>query len=343
MTEKERTLTYRQAINEGLRLAMREDPTVILIGEDQAGGAGCDPGLRDAWGGPFGVTKGLIGEFGPERVIDTPISEMAFIGAAVGAAMTGLRPVTDLMYISFVGVCLEQILNQAAKARYMSGGRVSVPVTIRTTTGAGMGVGAQHSDSIYSLFVHIPGLKVVAPTTPYDAKGLLLAAVRDDDPVIFVENKMLYNTRGPVPEGDYSIPLGKADVRRQGVDVTMVAISRMVLVALEAASALEKEGCSAEVIDARSLSPLDTETILASVKKTGRLIVVDEDYPQCGMASEIAAEVSSRAFRYLKQPVQRITPPHAHVPFSPVLEQCYLPDARRIVECAQGLMTKTAT
>ena len=235
----ERIISYREALNEALRLAMREDGRVILIGEDQAGGAGCDASFADAWGGPFGVTKGLIQEFGAERVIDTPISEMAFIGAAIGAAMTGLRPVADLMYISFLGACMDQILNQAARARYMSGGRVSVPVTIRTTIGAGLGVAAQHSDCVYSLFAHIPGLKVVIPSTPYDAKGLLLSSIRDDDPVIFVENKTLYNTKGPVPKEDYTLPLGKAVIKREGDDLTIVAVSRMVQVALEAASELE--------------------------------------------------------------------------------------------------------
>jgi len=334
----ERVISYREAINEGLRLAMREDARVILIGEDQAGGAGCDPSLRDAWGGPFGVTKGLISEFGAERVIDTPISEMAFIGAAVGAAMTGLRPVADLMYISFLGACMDQILNQAARARYMSGGRVSVPVTIRTTIGAGLGVAAQHSDSIYSLFAHIPGLKVVIPSTPYDAKGLLMSSIRDDDPVVYVENKTLYNTKGPVPEETYAVPLGKAVIRREGNDLTMVALSRMVLVALEAASELEQRGWSAEVIDLRSISPLDKATLLESVKKTGRLIIVDEDNPYCGIASEIAALVSTEAFAYLKHPVQKVTPPHAHVPFSPILERQYLPDAQRVVDSAARLM-----
>jgi pyruvate dehydrogenase E1 component beta subunit len=336
-----RVLTYREAINEGLRLAMREDPRVILIGEDEAGGAGGDASQIDAWGGAFGVTKGLIQEFGPERVIDTPISETAFIGAALGAAMTGLRPVADLMYISFLGVCLDQIMNQAARIRYMSGGHINVPLTIRTTIGAGMGVAAQHSDSIYSFFVHLPGLKVVAPATPYDAKGLLLAAIRDDDPVIFVENKMLYNTKGTVPEGAYSLPLGKAVVVREGNDLTIVAISRMLLEATQAAVEIEKRGWSAEVIDPRTLSPLDAAAIVDSVKKTGRLIVVDEDNPRCGMASEIAAIVSAEALDYLDQPVARVTPPHAHVPFSPVLEKAYLPDAAKIVDCATHMMKHT--
>jgi len=334
----ERIITYREALNEGLRLAMREDPGVVLLGEDLAGGAGGTPSQVDAWGGAFGVTKGLIHEFGPERVIDTPISEMAFIGAAVGAAMTGLRPVADLMYVSFIGVCLDQVMNQAAKLRYMSGGKVRIPVTIRASIGAGMSAAAQHSDCIYSLFVHLPGLKVVAPATPYDAKGLLLASIKDDDPVIFIENKTLFNNRGPVPETSYLIPLGRADVKREGKDVTIVAISRMVLEALKAADFLAGRGVSAEIIDVLSLSPLDTKTILTSVKKTGRLIIVDEDYPKCGMASEIAATVSAEVFDYLDHPVQRVIPPHTHVPFSPTLEQYYLPNSDRIVDSAMTML-----
>jgi pyruvate dehydrogenase E1 component beta subunit len=294
--------------------------------------------MVDAWGGPFGVTKGLIQEFGPQRVIDTPISEMGFVGAAVGAAMTGLRPVADLMYISFLGVCFDQIMNQAAKVRYMSGGQVRVPVTIRTTIGAGMGTAAQHSDSIYSVFVHIPGLKVVVPSSPYDAKGLIIAAIRDDDPVIFVENKMLYNAKGAVPEEMYSIPLGKADVKRKGDNLTIVAISRMVVEALKAATELEGQGIQSEVIDPRSLNPLDLPLILKSVEKTGRLLIVDEDYPRCGMASEIAAAVSTGAFDFLDQPVECVTPPPVHVPFSPVLEQFYLPDSQKIVDRARKMM-----
>lgn len=336
MTEN-RVITYREAINEALRVAMREDPTVVLLGEDLAGGAGCTPASVDAWGGAFGVTKGLVCEFGPERVIDTPISETGFIGAAVGAALTGLRPVAELMYISFLGVCLDQVMNQAAKARYMSGGKVKLPMTIRTTTGAGLAIAAQHSDSVYALFVHIPGLKVVAPATPYDAKGLLLSAIRDDDPVVFVENRTLYNLKGPVPEEVYTIPLGKADVKRRGGDVTIAAISRMVHVALDAASDLETQGVSAEVIDVRSLEPLDSATIVDSVKRTRRLIVVDEDYPRCGMASEIAAVVGADAFHELERPIERITAPLAHVPFSPVMEQFYIPSAARVVEAANRL------
>jgi pyruvate dehydrogenase E1 component beta subunit len=330
----ERVITYREAINEALRLVMRQDPSVILIGEDEAGGAGCAPSARDAWGGAFGVTKGLIQEFGAERVIDTPISEMAFIGAAVGAAMTGVRPVADLMYVDFLGSCLDTILNQAAKLRYMSGGRITLPITIRTTVGAGMALGAQHSDCLYAMFVHIPGLKVVAPATPYDAKGLLISAIRDNNPVIFVENKTLYERKGPVPAEEYLVPIGQAEVKREGHDVTIVAISRMVEVALEAAIELERNAVSAEVIDPRSLEPLDMTTILASVKKTGKAIVVDEDYPRCGMASELAAAITADGFEFLDGPVERITPPAVHVPFSPVMEKFYIPDAQRVIDCA---------
>src|SRR5262245_47639083 len=279
-----RELTYRQAINEALRLEMRRDPTVILLGEDVAGAPGRDdPDMADAWGGVLGVTKGLIGEFGPERVRDTPISESAFIGAAIGAAATGLRPVVELMFVSFAGVCWDQIVNQAAKLRYMFGGKARVPVTIRTTIGAGMGAAAQHSDSVYSIFAHYPGLKCVIPATPADAKGLLAASIRDDDPVIFFENKVLYDTKGPVPEGEFVIPLGQANVVRPGTDVTIVALSRMVHVALEAAELLAGRGIDVEVIDPRTIVPLDEETILASVRKTGRLVVVDEDHPRCSV------------------------------------------------------------
>src|SRR5262245_7597676 len=249
----ERQLTYRQAINEALRLEMRRDPTVILMGEDIAGAPGRDdPAMLDAWGGVLQVTAGLIQEFGRERVGDTPITESAFVGAGVGAAATGLRPVVELMFIGFMGVTLDQITNQAAKMRYMFGGKARVPLVIRTTIGAGFRAAAQHSDSPYSTLVHYPGLKVVAPATPRDAKGLLISAIRDDDPVVFCENKLLYDTKGPVPEESYTIPLGKADVKRAGTDVTVVAISRMVHTSLEAAAQLAKDRIEAEVLDLRS-------------------------------------------------------------------------------------------
>src|SRR5437867_10062400 len=250
VAEATRELSYREAINEALRLEMRRDPTVLIMGEDITGAPQSDdPAQLDAWGGVLGVTQGLVREFGPGRVRDTPITESAFIGAGVGAAATGLRPVVELMFIAFMGVTLDQITNQAAKMRYMFGGKAKVPLVIRTTIGAGFRAAAQHSDSPYSTFVHYPGLKVVAPATPYDAKGLLTSSIRDDDPVIFCENKLLYDAKGPVPEGEYVVPLGQADVKREGTDVTIVAISRMVQVALQAAEELAGDGVSAEVVD----------------------------------------------------------------------------------------------
>lgn len=334
----ERQLTYRQAINEAMHQEMRRDPNVIIMGEDIAGAPGSeDPEMLDAWGGVLNVTAGLIKEFGPERVRDTPITESAFVGAGVGAAATGLRPIVELMFIGFMGVTLDQITNQAAKMRYMFGGKVKIPLVIRTTIGAGFRAAAQHSDSIYSVFVHFPGLKVVAPATPYDAKGLLIASIRDDDPVIFCENKLLYDVKGPVPEEDYTIPLGKADVKRPGDDVTIVAISRMVSKSLEAAEQLAADGIEAEVLDLRSLSPWDEDAIVASIEKTGRLVVVDEDNPRCGMASDVAALAACRALPYLDAPVRMVTAPHTPVPFSPTLEDHYVPDAGQVVEAVRSI------
>src|SRR5689334_8972635 len=289
MTEKQmRQISYREAINEALRQEMRHDPSVIVMGEDVTGAPQSDLQEHlDPWGGVLGVTKGLVHEFGRERVRDTPITESAFVGAGVGAAATGLRPVVELMFIGFMGVCLDQITNQAAKMRYMFGGKAKIPLTIRTMIGAGFRAAAQHSDSMYSTFVHFPGLKVVAPATPADAKGLLAAAIRDDDPVIFCEHKVLYDSKGPVPDGEYIIPLGQADIKRAGSDVTIVAISRMTLHALQAAEELAKVGISAEVVDLRSLAPLDETTVLDSIRKTGRLVVVDEDNPRCSVAGDI--------------------------------------------------------
>ena len=335
----DRTLTYRQAINEALHQEMRRDANVIIMGEDIAGAPGRDdPEMLDAWGGVLNVTAGLIKEFGPERVRDTPITESAFIGAGVGAAATGLRPVVELMFIGFMGVTLDQITNQAAKMRYMFGGKAKIPLVIRTTIGAGFRAAAQHSDSIYSTFVHFPGLKVVAPATPYDAKGLLISAIRDDDPVIFCENKVLYDTKGPVPEGPYTVPLGKADVKRAGDDVTLVAISRMVPRSLDAAEQLAADGVEAEVIDLRSLSPWDEEAIVGSIEKTGRLVVVDEDNPRCSIASDVAALAASRALPYLDAPVRMVTAPHTPVPFSPPLEDRYIPDAAQIIEAVRSIL-----
>lgn len=337
--EAVRTLSYREAINEALRLEMRRDPTVIIMGEDVTGAPHSeDESHLDAWGGVLGVTKGLVHEFGRQRVRDTPITESGFVGAGVGAAATGLRPVVELMFIGFMGVCLDQIVNQAAKMRYMFGGKARIPLVIRTMIGAGFRAAAQHSDSIYSTFVHFPGLKVVAPATPADAKGLLIAAIRDDDPVIFCEHKLLYDMKGPVPEGEYVIPLGQAEVKREGGDVTIVAISRMVLHALEAAERLAQQGISAEVIDLRSLSPLDEATVLQSVRKTGRLVVVDEDNPRCSVAGDIATLAATQALEFLNAPVKLVTPPHTPVPFSPVLEDAYVPSPERIVAAARATL-----
>ena len=334
-----RTMTYQQAITEALQIAMREDPTVILLGEDIAGGAMVDHLINDdAWGGPMGVTKGLVQEFGRNRVLDTPITEAGFIGAAVGAAATGLRPVAELMFVDFFGCCMDQIYDQGAKFRYMFGGKAKCPVTIRTQIGAGVSAAGQHSGCHYSVFTHMPGIKCVIPSTPADAKGLLLSAIRDDDLVMFFENKVLYGTKGEVPVGNEGIPLGVADIKREGDDVTVVAISRMVQQALAAAETLAAEGIDAEVIDPRTLSPLDDETILNSVAKTHRLVIVDEDNPRCSAATDIAAMVADRGFDTLDAPIKLVTAPHTPVPFSPPLEQFYVPSPERIIETVREIV-----
>jgi acetoin:2,6-dichlorophenolindophenol oxidoreductase subunit beta len=332
-------MTYAQAINEAIRMEMRRDPRVILMGEDVAGGATIAH-LQDdeAWGGVLGVTKGLVQEFGRDRVLDTPITEAGFIGAAVGAASTGLRPIAELMFVDFFGVCWDQIFDQGAKLRYMFGGKASCPMVIRTMIGAGMGAAGQHSGCHYSVFTHMPGIKTVVPSTPADAKGLLEAAIRDDDLVVVFENKLLYAVSGEVPEGEYFIPLGKADIKREGTDVTIVAISRMVHQALEAADTLQAQGISAEIVDPRTLSPLDEDAILDSVAKTHRLIVVDEDNPRCSAATDIAALVADKAFSELDAPIKLVTAPHTPVPFSPPLEQFYIPSPERIIATVQELM-----
>jgi pyruvate dehydrogenase E1 component beta subunit len=330
--------TIRQALNEALRAEMRRDGNVIVIGEDVAGGAGCE-GVRDAYGGVAGVTKGLIGEFGERRVIDTPITESAIMGAATGAAMRGLRPVAELMFVDFLGVCFDQIFNQAAKVRYMFGGKAKTPLVIRTMIGAGRSAAAQHSQALYPIFTHIPGLKVVMPSNAYDAKGLLIQAIRDDDPVIFCEHKLAYDHACEVPDESYVIPFGEAAIPRSGTDVTVVAFSLMVHHSLAAAEALKAEGISVEVIDPRTSSPLDEDTILESVAKTGRLVVVDEAYPRCGMAADIAALVSSKGFHDLKAPITMVTPPHTPIPFSPVLEAAYLPNPEKIAAAIRSVMT----
>jgi pyruvate dehydrogenase E1 component beta subunit len=322
-----------------MQLEMRRDPTVILFGEDVAGGATLphmEGENKEAWGGVLGVTKGLASEFGRNRVLDTPISESAFIGAAVGAASTGLRPVAELMFVDFLGVCFDQIFNQGAKLRYMFGGKAQVPLVVRTMIGAGFRAAAQHSECLYSIFAHIPGIKSVVPSTPYDAKGLLSSAIRDNDPVMFFEHKVLYDVEGEVPEDNYTIPLGVADVKREGKDATIVTLGRMVHLALEAADTLANEGVDVEVIDLRSVSPMDGATILASVKKTHRLVVVDEDYPRCSVATDVVALVADQAFDYLDAPCKMITSPHTPVPFSPVLEDVYIPSADTIVSTVKS-------
>jgi pyruvate/2-oxoglutarate/acetoin dehydrogenase E1 component len=331
-----RTISYREAINEALAQEMERDPSVIVMGEDNAGGAG-SPGDEDAWGGVLGVTKGLFHRF-PGRVLDTPISESAFIGAAIGAATRGLRPVAELMFIDFMGVCFDQIFNQAAKFRYMFGGKAVTPVVIRTMFGAGLRAAAQHSQGLYPIFTHIPGLKVVIPSTPYDAKGLLIQSIRDDDPVIFCEHKMLYEMTGDVPEESYTIPFGEANVVRDGDDVTLVAVGRMVHMATEAADELAGSGVGCEVIDLRTTSPLDTETILESVERTGRLVVVDEASPRCGLATDIAGMVAQEAFGALRAPIQMVTPPHTPVPFTGALEDLYIPDAQKVTNAVKSVL-----
>jgi acetoin:2,6-dichlorophenolindophenol oxidoreductase subunit beta len=288
----------------------------------------------DAWGGVLGVTKGLYPKY-PDRVLDTPISESAFIGAAVGAACSGLRPVAELMFVDFMGVCFDQIYNQGAKLRYMFGGKARVPMVIRTMWGAGIRAASQHSQSLYPIFTHIPGLKVAIPSNPYDAKGLLIGAIRDDDPVIFFENKVLYTVEGEVPEESYTIPFGEANVVREGDDVSIVAIGRMVHMAQEAAERLAADGIDCEIVDPRTTSPLDTDTIYETVEKTGRLVVVDEANPRCSMASDIAALVAQNCFDDLQAPVQMVTAPHTPPPFSGVLEDLYVPNADRITEAVR--------
>lgn len=329
--------SYRQAINEALAHEMRRDPTVIVIGIDVGGGQG-GSGLQGEVGGVLGVTRGLYAEFGPNRVIDTPISESAIMGAAAGAALTGLRPVAELMFVDFLGVCLDQIYNQAAKFRYMFGGKATAPMVVRTTIGAGLRAGAQHSQTLHPWLTSVPGLKVAMPSSAYDAKGLLIQAIRDDDPVMFLESKMLYDTTDEVPDEAYRIPFGEANIVRAGTDVTIVALGAMVQRATAAADLLARSGISAEVIDPRTTSPLDSETILESVEKTGRLVVVDESPPRCSLAADIAGIVAEEGFAFLRAPIRKITGPHTPVPFAPNLEDAYVPSVAAIDEAGRALV-----
>jgi pyruvate dehydrogenase E1 component beta subunit len=326
--------SIRVALNEALRQEMERDPRVVVLGEDVAGGA-AGSGERGGWGGVLGVTRGLYQRFGESRVIDTPITESAILGAAAGAAATGLRPVADLMFNDFMGVCFDAILNQAAKFRYMFGGRATTPLVVRTMIGAGFRAAAQHSQSLYHIFTSVPGVKCVVPSNAYDAKGLLIAAIRDDDPVIFFEHKALYGLEDEVPDPPYVVPLGEAGIVREGGDVTIVALARMVHVAKQAAGVLAAEGIEVEIVDPRTTSPLDVDSIVESVEKTGRLVVVDESAQRCGFASDVAAIVAEHAFAALLAPIVRVTPPHTPVPFAPSLEDAWIPDAARVADAVR--------
>lgn len=325
----QRELTFGQAVNEALAEEMRRDSRVCILGEDVAEA-----------GTPFKVLSGLVEEFGKDRVIDTPISEAGFTGVGVGAAMTGMRPVIDIMFGDFLTLTMDQMVNQAAKVHYMSGGKWKVPMVLRTTLGATRRSAAQHSQSLHAWLSHIPGLKVVMPSTPYDAKGLLKTAIRDENPIVFFEDKMMYKLKGPVPSSDYTIPLGVADVKRTGEDVTLVATSSMVQVALGAADLLMEIGISAEVIDPRTTWPLDEKTLVESVRKTSRAIVIDEGYGRYGVTGEIASVISEGAFYDLEAPVKRMGAMHVPIPFSPPLEDVTVPTDQAVFEAARALCGK---
>ncbi|KYO65249.1 alpha-ketoacid dehydrogenase subunit beta [Thermovenabulum gondwanense] len=319
---------YIEALREGLREEMLRDSSVFLIGEDIG-----------VYGGAFGVTKGLVQEFGEKRVIDTPISETAITGIGVGAALCGMRPVVEIMFSDFTTLAMEQLVNQGAKIRYMFGGKAKVPMVLRTPMGSGTGAAAQHSQSFPAVFAHFPGLKVVMPSTPYDVKGLIKAAIRDDNPVVFFEHKLLYRVKGEVPEGDYVLPLGKADIKRKGNDVTIIAGSIMVIKALEAAKELEKEGIDVEIIDPVTIKPLDMETIVKSVKKTGRVLIVEDDPKSFGWGAEVAAGiVESEAFDYLDAPVKRLAGRDIPIPYNPNLERHAVPQIEDILKGVKQIL-----
>lgn len=321
-------ITYAQAINDAISEEMRRDPEVYMMGEDI--GVYC---------GAFGVSRGMIDEFGPERIMDTPIAEQGFVGAAIGSAMTGMRPIVELMFSDFMAVCFDELVNEAPKLRTMFGGKVKVPMVMRTPSGSGTGAAAQHSQSLEALLAHTPGLKVVIPSTPYDAKGLLKTSIRDDNPVMFLEQKQLYRTKGEVPEEDYTIPLGQADVKREGGDVTLVSYGKVVHMCLEATEELNKKGISAEVIDIRSLVPLDTETIVKSVKKTRHVVIPHEAVQFCGFGAEIAAQISdSEAFYYLDAPIRRLGAYSTPIPFNPVLEREIGPTPEKIIAAVNDIL-----
>lgn len=342
-----RELSFGQAINEAIRQEMRRDPTIVVMGEDVAGGAGrAHLGFVDAWGGPLRATRGLITEFGSERVLDTPIAEMGFLGAGVGAAMSGLRPIVEIMFVDLIGCCYDQIMNQAAKMHYMMGGQVNLPLVIRTAYGTrggdsrtyGGGAGAQHSQTLYAVLAHIPGLKVVVPSTAYNAKGLTISAIRDNGPVVILEHKFLgLRAKGQVPEESYTVSIGRAEIVRPGRDVTLCGIGRMTHICLEAADSLLTEGIHAEVVDVLTLSPLDEDMILESVSRTRRLVVVDEDTPTASIARDIAARVADKGFDNLDAPIKTVTAPDAPVPFSAVLEAQYTPGVPQVTSAVHSL------
>lgn len=327
---KDRELTFAQAVNEALHEEMERDQRVLMIGEDVA-----------TAGGVYKLTEGLLARFGPERVIDTPISEAGIVGLGIGAAMTGMRPVVEIMFGDFMALAMDQLVNQAAKAHYMSGGKWQVPLVIRTTMGAGRRIAAQHSQSLHAWVSHIPGLKVVMPSSPYDAKGLLKTAIRDNNPVVFLEDKMMYRDKGPVPDETYTLALGVAAVKRPGEDVTLIATSSMVSVALKAAEQLAAEGISAEVVDPRTLTPLDEDTLVQSVVKTSRCIVIDEGYQRFGASAELAALVSNKAFYYLDAPVQRLGAMDVPIPFSPILEDQTIPNEALVIQTVRRLIGRS--
>jgi pyruvate/2-oxoglutarate/acetoin dehydrogenase E1 component len=324
-----RELTMAEAVREAIADEMRRDPRVFVIGEDVAEA-----------GTPFKVLSGLAGEFGVHRVIDTPISEPGFTGIAVGAAMTGMRPVVDIMFGDFITLIMDQMVNQAAKIHYMSGGRFKVPMVLRTTLGATRRSAAQHSQSLHALFSHVPGLKVVIPSTPADAKGLLTSAIRDDNPVAFFEHKMMFRNKGPVPEGEYAIPFGVADIKLAGKDITMIATSNMVSVALSAAKQLAQKGIEAEVVDPRTIFPLDKVTLIESAKKTGRVLIIDEGYTRFGITAEIASVIAEGAFYHLDAPVKRLGAMDVPIPFSPALEDLTVPNVATVTAAAESLFTQ---
>ncbi len=320
-------MTFAQALNDAHKVEMVRDPNIYVAGEDVG-----------VYGGIFGVTAGLLDQFGDKRVKDTPITESAIVGTAVGAATVGLRPVIELMFVDFIGVALDQLYNQAAKMKYMFGGKAKIPMVMRAACGAGIGAAAQHSQCLEALFMHLPGLKVVMPSTPYDAKGLLIEAIRDDNPVVFLEHKMLYAIEGEVPDGEYTISFGQADIKREGQDVTVVATANMVHTALSAAEKLAADGISIEVLDPRTLCPLDEESIIASVKKTHRLVIVHEEVKFAGSGAEIAAMVAEKAFDYLDAPILRVAAPFCPVPFSQPLEQAFIPSEQQLIDAVKKVM-----